>query len=440
VIVRDIMKDHIKKNLIAQKHQIDEEQDRLSKLEDDAKKVEGELGRAKKQSSRVKKLLEKQGYKLNPNKSKQSEDKKRSITNTTTSMTYEEITKENIEYLAANNLEDTEFDSLFSDEYLDELEAQLSSPIIREKWDKYDYIAVLSAGIAGTVADFFTKGLDEALSEWLSGFKIDSPKVSIDYQGPGFGGPYHRGMSSGHDILRIFSALWQIKNGTFSGLKQATSGFEWVEATENQFGNTFENYGGFESLLIWIRHLLSDFVTPNSLPFPGMSFLMEMQDHEVRKFAIQLYQNGYNLRYIMVQAFAPALVEIIIRSYVMGREYQETRQIKFPSAKKLKTTELLLCSHAMVTAVNAGKVIIKCNAEGPLALRDLNIPSIIMTVRYLIPFVAKRMRLNDPVEILKRNAVEIMENYDNLSTQFNSSLELDVDFQKFLANDEKIYI
>jgi hypothetical protein len=247
-------------------------------------------------------------------------------------------------------------------------------------------------------------------------------------------------MSSGHDILRPFKAISQIKNGVFVGLKQTPTGFEWIRAVANQYGTPYESYSWLETIILWLKHIGSDAANPTGLPFPGMSFLIGMPDHEVRKFAILLYKNGYTLQYLICQALVPALVECVVRGYILGREYSETGDIKWPSAKKLKTTEMLLASHAIVTAINVGKVAVRCNAEGPIALRKLNVPSIIMTVRYFIPFVVKRMRLNDPVEIIKRNAKEIVEGYDSMILQISDDIKKDDDFRRFLENGDVITV
>ena len=63
-----------------------------------------------------------------------------------------------------------------------------------------------------------------------------------------------------------------------------------------------------------------------------------------------------------------------------------------------------------------------------------------MTVRYFIPFVMKRMKLNDPVEILKRNAQEIMGGYDNLILQMNEDLKKDDNFRRFLENGNQLVV
>jgi hypothetical protein len=440
------MDENIKKNLISQMEQTKDLHELMSSLENIQERNEVDLNELRLRSESIKKQLIESGYNISSPMLKKYVSKESPLIDIPVNWAYEDITQRNLKYLEDKGLMDKEFDSLFTQDELIRIERELSLPIKRDKWDKWDFVGVFSGAIAGVVADFFTGGIDKQLKDWLGNIKIDSPQVSIDYQGPGFGGPYHRVLSSGHDILRIINAIWQIKNGTFVGLKQTGKDtFEWVRATTTSAkrgvtGEPFETYDTFEALLIWVKHMASDFVTSKSLPVPGMSFLINMPDHEVRMFAIKLYTRGYNLRYLLVQALAPALVEIIVRGYVMAREYKETGDIVFPSAKRLKTTEMLLTSHSIVTAVNVGKVIVKCNAEGPLALMNLNIPSIIMTVRYFIPFVIKHIKRHDPVEILKRNAADIMRKYDDVILQLNEDLKRDEEFKRFLYDGKQIII
>jgi hypothetical protein len=442
------MNDSIKKNILAQNQQLNdlscllESYDSLNQANDE------EISSLKRRNREIRERFAKAGVVIPDADAKNAECDESTIVPEVINADYEYVTKQNIEYLSQRGLLDREFDSLFSGDDLKRIERELSKPIQREKWDKWDFVAVLSGGIVGVVADLLSSDTAAFMIDNLS--KIDTlqewckqtQKLSIDYQGPGFGGRYHRGMSSGHDILRPFKAISQIKKGEFVGLKQTREGFEWIKTTTTRDGNAFAPppHTDMEAFILWVKHICSDLKDPTGMPFPGMSFLVEMPNHDVRKFAIQLYTHGYTLQFIIAQALAPALVELIVRGYVFGREFKDSGEIKFPSAKRLKTTELLLTSHALVTAINAGKVVIQCNAEGPLALRHLNIPSIIMTVRYFIPFVIKRMQLNDPVEILKRNAAEINQGYDYLIAQFNRDLERDVQFKRFLQEGNQIIL
>lgn len=439
------MDDSIKKNLIAQKETLKELNELYESLEKNNDFNQKDLSGLKIRSKRLREEIEKiTGDVPTPNKTVSNTYDK--IVDERRILTYEEVTKQNLDYLNSKGMLDKEFDSLFTKDELFRIEQELSSPIQREKWDKWDFVAVLSGGIAGVIADFLSDDVKNVMmnklgeSDTLRKWGNQTKGLSIDYQGRAFGGPLHEGLSSGHDILRPLKAIAQIKNGTFLGLKQVPGGFEWVKSSANQFGNPYDNYGWWESFILWVKHIASDAANPTGLPFPGMSFLMEMSNHDVRKFAILLYKNGYTLQHIIAQALSPALVELIVRGYIFGREFKETGDIKWPSAKKLKTTEMLLASHAMVTAINVGKVAVRCNAEGPLALRKLNIPSIIMTVRYFIPFVVKRMKLNDPVEILKRNAREIIEGYDSIILELSEKIKKDDDYRRFLENGEQIIV
>lgn len=442
------MNSDIKKNLIAQRAASEEIENRINKEEHEEDIQEQEIADLKRKSLLIRSRLKtvgdcstNGGIALGDRSNAQLVQKDDPPECAKSLPSYADVTEKNIAFLDERGLLDTEFDTLFTPEALERIERELCSPIAREKWETWDFVAVLCGGIAGIVADCFTGGIDDQLKKWFSGVHIKADSnVAIDYQGPGFGGPYHRALSSGHDVLRVFVALWQIKTGNFTGLKQTVGGFERIVSGANQYGNPFNTYEGLDAFLVWIKHLASDIVTPNSLPFPGMSFLMDMPNHEIRKFAIEMYRNGFNLRQLLAQFLTPALVEVVVRAYVLAREFRRTGKILYPSARRLKTTEMLLASHGIVMAFNVGKVVIRSNAEGPLALRKLNLPEIVMAVRYFIPFVVKRFKLNDPVEILRRNAKHIDEGYDRLIQSLKSEMESDTEFLAFLHNGEVITI
>lgn len=454
---RAIMSDVLKQNLIAQVNQVEDINKIYKSLEETIETNDAEIIEIKRRSEAIRNMLgiDKTDIeaKIHQEKSKITEIKDEVYVSKI--KTYEEITRENLLYLESRNLLDFEFENLFSKEDLFRIERELSSPIAREKWKRGDYLAVFIGALAGIVADLFTGGIDKQLKNWLGSIKNsdnffgstlqrwerESGGLPIDYMGPAYKGKFHRGLSAGHDILCVLFALWQIKNGTFKGLRQAgRNRFVWDIKTSNQYGTPFSTHQGLETFLLWFKHIATDFFDPTSLPVPGMGILVSMPNHEIRKFAMEAYKNGYNLRFLLAQALAPALVEVIVRGYIFGREYKETGEIKFPSAKKLKTTEMLLLSHALVMGVNVGKVAIQCYAEGPIALKNLNIPSIIMTLRYFIPFVVKRMKLNDPVEILKRNAKEITEGYDKILADLKKDLDNDREFNAFLHDGKQLII
>ena len=437
--------DTIKKNLVAQESQTRHLESSSESIDQSLGKQEGDIEGLRARSQALREAIQAKGISVPEPSRRSGRSQKQSAQESAEPIepSYEEITAANLAYLERNGLADREFDDLFSREQLLAIERELSAPLARERWDRWDFCAVLAGGIAGVAADFFSGGIDKKLKNWLGEYKISSPQVATDYQGPGFGGPWHRGLSPGHDILRVFEAVWQIKNGTFRGFKKISGGFEWITSTMTPDGTPFQTCDGalgLEAILVWVKHLASDFVTPTSLPFPGMSYLMQMPNVQVHKFAIQLYQSGYNLRLILVQALAPALVEIVVRGYLYGRQFINTGTIKMSTERKQKLTEMLLTAHALVMAVNVGKVVVRCHAEGPLALRALNVPAIMMTIRYFIPFVIARLKANDPVEILKRNAREINAGYDTLIAEMAEELRRDREFNRFLTSGNPITI
>ena len=50
------------------------------------------------------------------------------------------------------------------------------------------------------------------------------------------------------------------------------------------------------------------------------------------------------------------------------------------------------------------------------------------------------MKLNDPVEILKRNVKEIVEGYDSIILELSENIKKDDDYRRFLENGEQIVV
>jgi hypothetical protein len=134
-----------------------------------------------------------------------------------------------------------------------------------------------------------------------------------------------------------------------------------------------------------------------SLPFPGYSFLAESSNRELRKFAADMYHNGFNCKNIIIQSASTIAIEIIIRIYFsimsvmkyhdkceIADDYSNVEALKqfiMPGSKE-KLHEMLLVAHAIVTAVNVGKVVITEN------LAEINITEIMAVIRYGVSVVS----------------------------------------------------
>ena len=158
----------------------------------------------------------------------------------------------------------------------------------RIPWSTADIAAVGLAGMVGGTCVWFDAAIDRMIRQWLKplnqtrliqAFEKAGKQLPIDYMGPGFGGRAHRVKSAGHDLARPFTALRQIMDGQFDGIRWSFG--ERVTATK-----AFEPVQSFEeALLRWVMHLIADVLTPMSLPIPGFSLLYESNSQTISKFA-----------------------------------------------------------------------------------------------------------------------------------------------------------
>ena len=341
------------------------------------------------------------------------------------------------------DIDSLDYHSLVTESELIEIEKELNRPLLRrEKWEKADFVAVFIAASIGSLVDlilsdrnnkFTGKGSD--FSKWLDQFHQHDGGGPIDYQGKGFGGGFHRGLSKGHDVLRFIEAIIMFKNGQFEGVRYIDGVAHKVVSSVNQYGTPYEQLGWIEAMLKYAKHMFTDLFSTCSLPFPGSSFLFECSDRDLRKLAATMYQNGFNLKNIMIQSLSTIIVEVIIRIYFgiksvqnynsefeLTEDYSNFTAIKEfikPSSKE-KLFEMFLLAHSIVTAVNVGKVIIK---KSPW---ELNVTEIISVIRYSIPVVNGVIERNSEYSKLIRNADEIHEKWEQLAE--NTSLQ-NVEFE-----------
>ena len=169
--------------------------------------------------------------------------------------------------------------------------------------------------------------LGQAIRQWDK----DGKRLAIDYTGPGIGGPcgVHRVRSSGHDLLRPFSALRQIREGVFEGHHWRGDVLIPVRADRGRpewapYRRAEELFDANGAMLLWFQHLAADFTTDKSLPLPGATFLHESTDEAIRRFGAEAYIGGLNLRRVALSGALPvAVVELGVRSSVFIRAWQQ---------------------------------------------------------------------------------------------------------------------
>lgn len=335
------------------------------------------------------------------------------------------------------DVENMDYHNLVSEAELNEITSRLNRPLDKkEKWVKNDFIAVFVAASIGSLIDFILSdrnnkftGKESDFSKWLNQFHKHESGSPIDYQGEGFGGGFHRGLSKGHDILRFIEAIIMIKEGRFEGIRYSDSVAHKVVSYANQYGNPYEQLSLIEAIVKYAKHMFADLFSTCSLSFPGHSFLLECGNREIRKFAVTMYQQGFNLKNIMIQSLSTIIIEVIIRIYFdisEVKKYKDTIEIKedYSNFKafirlmklennKAKLNEMLLVSHSIVCGMNIGKIII---TKQPWSI---NITEIISVVKYTIPVIENLINRHSDYAKIIRNTDEIKEDWDNLAIEFD---------------------
>ena len=135
----------------------------------------------------------------------------------------------------------------------------------------------------------------------------------------------------------------------------------------------------------------------------------------VGEVARWMYLNGYDLRHFIASGITPAVVEIVLRAYIMLRHYSEHGEIKFDLASHPKYRSMLMMAHGIATTANAGKVILM--GGNPLAI---NYAEYMPFIRYLIPslkywlFDQQRLRLEHMEKINESGWDDLLDNSDRL--------------------------
>lgn len=360
---------------------------------------------------------------------------------------YNKLYENAFKHLSERGLDPEQIDyhNLVPEDVLMELEAELNLPLPRkEKWVKADYVAAFIAASIGSLADFILSNRNNSLtgknsdfSKWLNKFHQHEGGAPIDYQGPGFGGGYHRGLSKGHDVLRFIEAILMFKNGQFEGIRFTDGVGKKIVSNINQNGTLYQELGWIEAILKYTKHMFADLVSTCSLPFPGSSFLVESSNRELRKLAATMYHNGFNLKNIMTQSLSAILVEIILRVYFgiqsmnklknieLEEDYSNVQLVKefINPISKEKLFEMLLLSHSIVSGVNIGKVVIK---KSPW---EINVAEIISVVRYAVPVVKSAVERNSEYSKILRNSDHIHSIWEELSSSLHIEL-VEIDFSE----------
>jgi hypothetical protein len=323
---------------------------------------------------------------------------------------------------------------LLSKKQFDEIENKYEQQFIKEKWDKWDYIFVGAAGVLASLTDFFLVRIPKTINtgqyagqngspitEWLKKYNIgekgengfvrndwfaewarkleksckvpyDSTAASIndEYEKiKGMSGRTHRLQTLGHDpILGFIFGVLDIMRGTITGFS-----YDHLSGNHSPMQGQVFSYmkgqgpGLIEAILKHIGHLISDVATPAGLPAPFMALFQGInvgsfgeKERTIGQVARWMYTQGYDFRHFLVSGITPAVVEIVLRAYIMIRHYCENGETPIMVSSTPKYRNMLLFGHAIAAAGNVGKIALY--QGNPLAI---NFAEWYALTRYLMP-------------------------------------------------------
>lgn len=315
------------------------------------------------------------------------------------------------------------YEALLTDEDLQLLKSE--SYDAQYQWDKWDLMFVGASGILASLTDFLLVGIPKTMvsgeytgqigspiTTWLKTYNVkdsndwfatwaksleETCKVPYDRMSfsngqkiSGMVGTTHRLQSLGHDpVLGFVFGVLDIMRGTITGFSydKHLKTHNWIHDISM---SNHEPIGLIEAILKQIGHLISDVATPMGLPAPFMGLIQGINAGSIGKkgrsigeIARWMYLNGYDFRHFLVSGISPAVIEIILRAYIMLRHYSEHGEVgwsEFCAASNPKYRSMLLMAHGIATLGNAGKITLM--QGNPLAI---NSAQWLALMRYLAP-------------------------------------------------------
>ena len=157
-----------------------------------------------------------------------------------------------------------------------------------------------------------------------------------------------------------------------------------------------------------------------------------------------MYQQGFNLKNVIIQASSTVAIEIIIRFYYsvlsvkryndsveIAEDYSNWEAIKqfVKPANKEKMHEMLLVAHTIVTAINVGRIVITKN------ISSINVTEIISVVKYGVKVLKAASKRSREYEKLIYHASEVQDRWKQVASN------VDIDDEALISEmQEKLVI
>ena len=317
---------------------------------------------------------------------------------------YDALTTASRDYLTTQGRSDLDLEDLLEPQDLDLLRLESQ----RLGWTTSDMAAVGVCGLVGSVTAILTDAIDAAIvqqlglleqTELISRWKRETTNLPIDYHGAVVGGPAHRVTSAGHDIGRPVEAIRQIMEGTYEGTGWLYGEKVARTALGTPTGTPYDAVPEVRiALALWVKHLITDVITPTSLPLPGWTALYEAAPTEqIAEFLKDMYwpgggAAGWNLRTLAITKSIPlVVVEVGIRTKLGWDAWTDRGSLQATSPEYEKREEMLLAAQGIVTLVTTGQAVVEClTTSSPVGLRSLNPQTVLRTAQLGTKVVAAR--------------------------------------------------
>ncbi len=326
------------------------------------------------------------------------------------------------------------YDALLSEADLQDIKEDVYQAQFR--WDKWDYIFVGFAGVVAATIDCLVVGIPQDitsgryagqtgndLTAWLKKFKLPENLqkwLEVNSKAPfdQTGGANHRNDTPGHDpILGFIFGVLDICRGTSTTWKGGSA--------DSEANQRFPGEALTVALIKQLLHLMSDAFTTKGLPVPFASVFRLLNVGQftrsngktatISDIALWMYHHGYDLRHFLTMSTVPASIEVILRAYIMIRQYVEGEDPKFLLAGNPKYRSMLLSAHTIACATNAGKIYLY--AGNPLAI---NYAEWLACLRYFMPsikywlFDKRRLRLDHFEKIADSEWDQVLQSSEGL--------------------------
>lgn len=283
------------------------------------------------------------------------------------------------------------------------------------------------AGTVGVVGAWYEQWIDcgvrdllEPLSDkpFFKRLERDAQSGVIDYQKPGFGGPHHRARNPGHDLFRFVETVHHMRKGEFHGTKLG-DGPDRV-FVDDEADDAVATYT--DAAVRLLKHLVTDVVTPTSLPLPGTSLLDKLPGSKGQDLNRLLFQGerdkitGMTLRGGVLQSLPLLSTELIVRVHLHLRAHEERQTFVLTAEETALRSEVLLVAHGLTGAASVGRTLTTA-MFGDLKNR-------IMSVRHLnVPVLLRLGALGVSVARARRDRLP---DWENLLDHFEAPWELEL--------------